>query len=43
MPQIEKVMPAGAKRFGYESDTAPVVILLMGRIFAATFTVTITI
>lgn len=40
-PHIEKVMPAGANRFGYESETFPVVIPFMGNILASAFMPTI--
>ena len=39
---MEKVIPAGANRFGYESDTSPVEMPLNGRILANALTATIT-
>lgn len=40
-PQIEKVIPAGTKRFGYMSDSSPVVKPFIGRAFARPFIVII--
>jgi hypothetical protein len=42
-PQMENVIPAGANRFGYESETSPVPIPPMGSIFANAFTAIIAI
>ena len=38
---MEKVIPAGANRLGYESETLPVVMPFMGSMFARAFTATI--
>jgi hypothetical protein len=37
-PQIENVVPTGTKRFGYSSESSPVVTLLIGSAFARMFT-----
>lgn len=42
-PQMEKVIGAGANKFGYESETAPVVMPFIGRMLASALTATITI